>query len=232
MQISIGPAHLNMNNQVNNNNSNSSSLNNIASVNVNLTNNQQTVSLTSLANSNSSTNGNNNVSQSNGIMSTSANLVNANLLSTSARVEQIATQAAAQAAANVALRHIMHSQIYHPQHQSHHLNPIVSGLFQNNNSNNSNNTNNNMNSNLAQIHAHYNSNAPNTIQAPIPNAYRSHLSGQSPLIHFPSMVPYMQRLPRIHFLDRSLEVNFLNSLKDWIYLTKNSLFLILPSVKF
>lgn len=201
MQISIGPAHLN---HGNNSNSNANSLGNIASVNVNLTNNQQSVSLTSL---NSNSNSNN--SNSNGMISASSNLVNANLIN-SARVEQMATQAAAQAAANVALRHIMHNQIYHPNHQSHHLNPLVSGLFQGN-------MNSPSNANMSQIHSHFNtSNQQQQLQSSLQTAYRSHLSGQSPVIHFP-IVPYMQRLPRIHFLDRNLEVIFILSLKFMFY---------------
>ena len=187
MQISIGPAHLHVPNQTNSN-SNSS----IASVNVNLTNNQQSVSMSSLTNANAS----NNSSNSNnpiGLISASANL-----LSASARVEQMATQAAVQAATNVAIRHIMHNQIYPNQHQSHHLNTLsVPGLFSNNM--------NNPNSNLLNSHPPAHHQLPPNLQT----AYRSHLPGQSPIIHFP-MVPYMPRIPRIHFLDRldrSLEVN-------------------------
>lgn len=190
MQICITPTHLNLTNQTNSNTTNS---NNIANVNVNLTNNNQTVSLTSLPNSNNINNNNNN---SNGMLTTSTNLINTNLLGLSTA----ATQAAAHAAASVALnyhRQIMHREIYSPQQQSHNLNPLVSGLFQNSSSANNNNNN--------QMHSNSNNLGTHTIQSNLQNAYRSRISGQSSIIPFHSMVPLMTRMPRIQFLDRSLE---------------------------
>jgi hypothetical protein len=220
MHISIGPA--NNLNLISNNNANAVSnqiinqvnaghLGNIASVNVNLNNGHQpTLSLNGNAANIAITSNQQNQSQNNTalaivlpspLIATSANVINAPGLNSlaSRAATQVAVQVAAQTAAAQAVARNVASRNYHNNLEfiEQYLNPFIrqSQLSNQQNQQHQHNSS-NMGASIGQIQ--------NTLPSSASISYNP---------FFPSIASFREhyqigRIPRITFLDRSLEVRF------------------------